>query len=314
MGSQKGLRPEDAGDAAEFVALMRRAKERSGLTYRELEQRAARHGDVLARSTLANALARHALPRPDLVAAFVRACEGEDQVERWLAARDRLAEAAPRTAAPEAPAAPRTAGALAARWFTGPGRVRRVTGMTAVGLAVATAAVLALSFPGDDDRAQRGEPVGADGPVRIRPVLSPGLCLTDGHTRDGRYPSEVAVHRPCAGAEPPVTRLVPAGNGTYRVSWYHPEHGTGCLVVLTTAPARDLLEPRNDCTAGTRFRVERVHGGDGADTDADEYVLRVDAGRCLGAADAEPAEGTEAVVRACTDAPAQRYLIGPSDG
>ncbi|GAA3226125.1 hypothetical protein GCM10020256_36290 [Streptomyces thermocoprophilus] len=83
--------PRTPPDAAAFVELMRAAKERSGLTYRELEARAAAHGDVLARSTLANALARNALPRADLVAAFVRACEGEERVPAWLAARDRLA-------------------------------------------------------------------------------------------------------------------------------------------------------------------------------------------------------------------------------
>ncbi|MFE2671379.1 helix-turn-helix domain-containing protein [Streptomyces mirabilis] len=53
---------------------MRRLKERSGLTYRELEVKAARNGDMLARSTLADVLGRTNLPRPDVLAAFVRAC------------------------------------------------------------------------------------------------------------------------------------------------------------------------------------------------------------------------------------------------
>jgi hypothetical protein len=76
---------------AEFVELMRRCKEASGSTYRQLEIRAAKNGDVLARSTLAGALSRAALPKADLLAAFVRACGvSEAEVAEWVAARQRL--------------------------------------------------------------------------------------------------------------------------------------------------------------------------------------------------------------------------------
>ncbi|GGO23543.1 hypothetical protein GCM10011576_44030 [Micromonospora parathelypteridis] len=87
-------RPDDAADPAEFVDLLRRLKDRSRLTYRQLEQRAASAGDVLARSTAADILRRSTLPRPEVVAAFVRACGAEDQVEAWLQARHRLAAGA----------------------------------------------------------------------------------------------------------------------------------------------------------------------------------------------------------------------------
>ncbi|MBD0425150.1 helix-turn-helix domain-containing protein [Streptomyces sp. TRM S81-3] len=87
------LDPGAARTPAEFVALLRRLKERSGLTYRQLEQKAAERGDVLARSTVADVLRREALPRAELVTALVRACGAEGDASLWLAARERLASA-----------------------------------------------------------------------------------------------------------------------------------------------------------------------------------------------------------------------------
>ena len=52
------LRPDEATDPAEFVEMLRELKDRSRLTYRQLEQRAAATGDVLARSTAADILRR----------------------------------------------------------------------------------------------------------------------------------------------------------------------------------------------------------------------------------------------------------------
>lgn len=85
------LAPETARTSAEYVALLRRLKERSGLTYRQLEQRAAERGEVLARSTLADVLRRDALPRAEVVSALVRACGvPETAIPAWLAVRERL--------------------------------------------------------------------------------------------------------------------------------------------------------------------------------------------------------------------------------
>ncbi|WP_371408699.1 hypothetical protein OG423_28125 [Micromonospora zamorensis] len=100
------LRPDEATDPAEFVDMLRQLKDRSRLTYRQLEQRAAATGDVLARSTAADILRRSTLPRPEVVAAFVRACGAEDQVETWLRARHRLAVGtyAPTSSPPVSPA------------------------------------------------------------------------------------------------------------------------------------------------------------------------------------------------------------------
>ncbi|MFV8128475.1 hypothetical protein [Streptomyces syringium] len=103
MDSRGNAHPERARDAAGYMELMRRLKDRSGLTYRQIEEAAAESGEILARSTLAGALARSALPRPELVSAFVRACGDGDRVQAWLQARDRIArQAGP---APDVPGA-----------------------------------------------------------------------------------------------------------------------------------------------------------------------------------------------------------------
>ncbi|MCZ7375512.1 helix-turn-helix domain-containing protein [Micromonospora sp. WMMC250] len=105
------LRPDEAADPAEFVDLLRQLKDRSRLTYRQLEQRAAAAGDVLARSTAADVVRRNTLPRPEVVAAFVRACGAGDEVEAWLRARHRLAVGAyaPESPTPDQASAHRTA-------------------------------------------------------------------------------------------------------------------------------------------------------------------------------------------------------------
>ena len=71
--------------SAEFVTRMRQLKTWSGLGFKQLEQRAARAGYQLPHSTLSASLSRAALPRPELLEAFVRAC-GVDAATtaRWL--------------------------------------------------------------------------------------------------------------------------------------------------------------------------------------------------------------------------------------
>ncbi|MDV9197088.1 helix-turn-helix transcriptional regulator, partial [Streptomyces sp. Wh19] len=66
--------PREARSTPEFIALLRLLKDVSGLTFRELSQRAEVVGDVLPRSTIANMLGRTSVPREELLAAFVRAC------------------------------------------------------------------------------------------------------------------------------------------------------------------------------------------------------------------------------------------------
>ncbi len=91
MEAQGEPDPAGAQDAAALVALMRELRERSGLTYRRLQERAAERGMALARSTISDVLARDALPRPEVLEAFVVACGAESRLGEWLAARERIA-------------------------------------------------------------------------------------------------------------------------------------------------------------------------------------------------------------------------------
>ena len=86
--------PEHVSTRAEFVAAMQALRERAQLTYRELEHKAQAAGDRLPRGTIASALSRGRIPREQTIASFVRACGGDrSAVERWLAARQRIASA-----------------------------------------------------------------------------------------------------------------------------------------------------------------------------------------------------------------------------
>jgi lambda repressor-like predicted transcriptional regulator len=88
--------PEEATTPAEFIDALRRLKEWTGWSYRELEKRARSAGQTLPRTTLSAALARPGLPREELVAALVCACGGSpDEVRRWVATRRQLAASRP---------------------------------------------------------------------------------------------------------------------------------------------------------------------------------------------------------------------------
>ncbi|MFI0238730.1 XRE family transcriptional regulator [Streptomyces sp. NPDC016845] len=316
----------------EFVALLRHRKEASGLTYRQLELRAAKNGDVLARSTLAGALSREALPKADLLTAFVRACGvGEEEVTEWEAARERLAAGgepgagadtvnaedagAAAVAGPDPEADDGRTGAGGPRGATSGGQLRRGgkrlvrarrRALLLVGGVVVCAALLIVAVQAvkDDDGGQGGADVPA-GAVTVRPVEGPDLCLSDGKDRAGRYDSLVAVFRSCANASPPVTELRATDDGRYRVHWYHPEHGPGCLVVRREGPPKGFLEPFDECGQGSPLRVERVR-----DTTS-TYVLEVTDAQCVtaGAQGERPVTGVEAVVRPCDGSAGQRFVI-----
>ncbi|SEG88974.1 hypothetical protein SAMN05444920_106349 [Nonomuraea solani] len=88
--------PEGATTPTEFVAALRRLKDWSGLSYRQMEKQAERCGLALPRTTISNALDRGRLPSELLVVAFVRAC-GCDQgeAEEWVRVRRRIAGGGP---------------------------------------------------------------------------------------------------------------------------------------------------------------------------------------------------------------------------
>lgn len=312
-----GVDPAEARTAREYVALLRELKEHSGLTYRQLEQRAAERDEVLARSTLADVLRRDALPRAEVVAALVRACGAERDVPAWLAARERLAAGDAGTDQEPPGTSPEAAGA---------GRGR--TALTATVASLGTVALLVVGavvlLPQDEGKPTGGTTHGeasttpsvTPGPAvgfsRVRPAHAPGFCLTDGTVRaDGSGESKlVAVQRPCAEAVPPRVHLHREADGLYQIRFHHPKFDSpGCLTVLDDGAFKGTLEPWDDCRAGGEsqwFRAERADGGD-------RWRLHSaqDDGLCVGIRGRAEESGAAAVVQRCTerDGDDQVFLI-----
>jgi hypothetical protein len=98
--------PAAATDETAFVAELRRLKNWSGHSFRQLERNATGNGDVLPSSTAATVLGKNRLPRAEVVAAFVRAC-GVADARPWLLARTRIADGTPVVHTPAPPRTPR---------------------------------------------------------------------------------------------------------------------------------------------------------------------------------------------------------------
>ncbi|MCE6994725.1 hypothetical protein LZG04_07870 [Saccharothrix sp. S26] len=220
------------------------------MTLRGLEEAAAGRGEVLARSTVADMLRKDALPRPDLLTAYVRAC-GVDEPEPWSRARQRLAAGVVAPVAATSPVRP-------------PWR-RPSLVLTAVVVAALAAVVLHRSAA-VTDTAPTGSPptaaalggTGGPGPdllplppgpsqVGLRAADAPELCLTEGRDGTGRYRSEIAALRPCQGRGPRVF-LEPVDEEFATIKWEHPvDKAIGCLTALRLDEATVLLEPRERC-------------------------------------------------------------------
>ncbi|WP_431976444.1 hypothetical protein [Micromonospora haikouensis] len=316
----ESVRPDGARDKAEFVQLLRLMKDRSGYTFRQLEQRAASHGEVLARSTVADMLVGRGLPRAELLAAFVRACtEDEAQVAAWLATLDRLARET--DAANGRDSAPRQSAHASGQGA--PEKPREVIWRALVRAAAAVTAAALLAVGGwllvrDTGRSPGTREAGpvpksplelpASGSVvRIHPARTPALCVTEGRERTGRYDSAVAVQRSCEDAEPPRTLLVPVDGDRFQIKWSHPQHGAGCLTVLTSGPATGMLEPWNDCAAGGPAQVFRVEP---VAAPLEGYRLRpVHSELCLGIRGDETVSGAELVQEPCTGEGDQTFRV-----
>lgn len=296
--------PDQARTVADLLRLLRQLRAEAGCSYRELERRAAANSDSLPRSTVADLLSKSALPRADLLAAFVRACGDEDRLDLWLRARARLAEAHRQPVAAPPPPSPRPF----RRWTSLVGGVFTV-------LAVA-AAVLKTGFGTPELRkAESAGPAASPPPiavvggrVRIRPVRTPDLCVTEGRDRAGLYDSAVAVQRPCADAEPPRTYLEPVRDDTVQIQWHHPKLGRRCLTVLGSGPVRHMLEPQNTCSDERfeqAFHVEPV----GLSASAPYRLRTAHSNLCLGLMHDDQAAGTEIVQEPCTGGADQQFLI-----
>lgn len=320
--------PEGAQTPEEFVAALRRLRLWSGLTYRQLEAKANANGDVLPVSTLASALGRSTLPREQLVEGLVRACGlTADDVDRWLAARKRIAmcgDVRPTATAPAAaesrpqPSVP--AGPPEPPAKSGPAMLVRLVlvGMALVGIGIGAYVLAPISTneasnptpPGVTTPAP-GLPLGGAGSwARIRPGQSAELCVSEGRDRSGGYQHAVAALRPCASATVPSTYLEPVGAGLMHIQWHHPEHGIGCLTVRDDGVGKDLIEPWNDCSDSrsqqlfTAEPVTRQRDG------APRFRLRIAyTGQCVGLRDETATPGVEVVRENCTGQADQEFLI-----
>ncbi|MFJ6016418.1 helix-turn-helix domain-containing protein [Streptomyces sp. NPDC092952] len=309
---ERGPDPRRARDASEFAALLRALKDASGLTFRELAQRAEAAGDVLPRSTIANMLARNSVPREELLAAFVRACgPGPDGVRDWLAVRAELAAHGHRTATGDAPAAPAgepPAGALSGEPPTVPLPVpaaprRRTRVLAAVVLAAAvlaagvTAAVLVPDGGRGGDRDGDRVKGPANGPVagrevRLRSVHS-GFCFSEERGTDRGWLYQV----PCGRETAPVFSLRPLGDETWRIATDHPDYGKGCTGVIDGAP--DAGAPLQDQECGLRGRAEEFLIRP-AGTPAEGYrIVPAHTRLCVGTEDRSAERGAKLVQMSC---------------
>ncbi|GGW55655.1 hypothetical protein GCM10010503_35930 [Streptomyces lucensis JCM 4490] len=296
----------------------------SGLSYRQLEGKAAARGDTLASSTMATALGRATLPREPFVAAFTRACGlGEADTERWLDARRRLAMAeqssGPRTdvepPGADEQAAPETAQADRESRSTHRHSLVRLIAAAAIGAGAALGVqtlVSSASAPHRttiDARPVQGLAILAVGSwAQIHPARTPRLCVTEGRDRTHHYATAIAAQYPCTRAVLPHTYIEPVGENLVEIQWHHPKYGIGCLTLLRDGPGRGLIEPRDDCAEDDptqQFRVEPI--GPPA---SGHFRLRPAAtGQCLSVRDQDTVEGAEMVQGRCSGARDQEFLI-----
>ncbi|MET8762416.1 RICIN domain-containing protein [Lentzea sp. NPDC004782] len=263
-----------------------------------MEEHAAEYGDVLPRSTVADMLRREALPRPELLAAFVRACGDGQHLAAWLSTRERLAvgtflDVEPAEVPSEAPS----------------GRRKRWLAATTAVVVVVIAAVVATVLLGGSSGPTA---LPSNGWYLLRPghIADRGLCVGEGSERNKRTDRELAVQRPCANLVPD-TYLETLGTGVYLIKWHHPVKGWGCLSV-DEASLDDgmLLAPRN-CTsaANQRFLFQPV-----SVPVPNGFVLRpVHSGKCVGllGGPSDVDAGAELSQETCSGQADQEFLLEP---
>ncbi|MER7791614.1 RICIN domain-containing protein [Streptomyces sp. NPDC097640] len=182
---ETGPDPKAARTAAEFVVAMRQLRSWSDLSYRQLERKAEAAGDVLPRATISGALSRDDLPREQLLAAFVRACGGDEEtVASWLTARRRLSIA---TSGSESPAASEAMSGAASGAVSG--------AAPAAGPAAASVAASEAAPEPDADAA-----VGAAGP-RASEAATPAVTPLHGPPSADPAERRHEISRPAEGAE-----------------------------------------------------------------------------------------------------------------
>lgn len=319
--------PEQAGTPAEFTAALRALRTWSGLTFRQLENKATAHGDTLPASTIATTLGRTTLARERFVDAFTRACGlDEEGIHRWLSIRQHIAtdEQPPARAVDDrdsqVPASGEPHPVRHPRWRPAAALVTagrhprwRLAAALVAAASLGAGGALGLSslFSGRESSAMpvtglRILPVGSW--ARIHPARNPDFCLTEGRDRTGRYETAVAAQQPCTEAVLPRVFLEPLGSNIAQIQWHHPKYGIGCLTVLQKGPGRDLLEPRDDCAdddEAQQFRIDLF----GPPAAGHFRIHPVSTGQCLSLRDQDTVAGTEIIQGRCSGALDQEFLI-----
>lgn len=286
------LGPCSAGSEEQFVVALRRLRERSGLTFKQIERLTAGGPLVLPASTLATALHRHTVPRPELVAALVRVCGGSpDTVSQWLALRESLVHPLGSGAEGPAPEDLTVAQELAGSEGEALGlsrtaemtlpsrRTRPVMRRPSAGGLVVLLCVVSLAgavglfklVTSSGDAARPDVVAGPADPSRDRSQLPQdarsvdgdllkigGLCLSEKGEHD---PSGLVQLSSCGRSFPP-RRLRPHGD-LWRVTTVHPKFGPGCMGVVTGSTVSGAALSDDFCgqVQTDRFILQRVAGG-----------------------------------------------------
>lgn len=328
----EGLAPPGVRDAAEFTAALRELRVRTGLSYRQLERRAARSGDVLPASTLSTALSRNTLPREQLLTAYIRACGGDDRtVESWTALRTTLAVASvkdpepaePTPAAATPPLTPPPTTAEPEPDPQPPSRTRRRLAMAAGVLALAAVVALAVALtdgtqaPAQNNATSTTHPTSTttaatqpppaqaprNGIQKIRLAHS-GLCIGEGPQQSNETRIVLGQHD-CATATPP-TELERLTDGTYRIKLHNAEYGVGCATVDYGGTHDGLLLAGDSCgpnRADQKFTLEPANGG---------HRLRSVPGAayCVGTLSGRTDPGVQLIQSPCNGQASQLFVFG----
>ncbi|NKZ06135.1 helix-turn-helix domain-containing protein [Actinomadura latina] len=253
------LDPSAATTEEQFVVALRRLRERSGLTYKEIERRtSAADGLPLPASTLATALHRRTVPRREIVATLVEVCGGD--ATRWLAARERLLH--PMPPEPSAPPAPdEPAESPTPQEDPAPPRPprSRTTAVLAAALAVAAiAAGIVLTRPSQNsDGHSQAAPSNPPPAVSGAKLELGGLCLSERpHDKTGLI---YLAH--CAQSFP--ARQLTQDGKFWRVTTQHPEFGPGCMGIVDASfkPGAPLSDDTCDRIQPDRFTLRTLAGG-----------------------------------------------------
>ncbi|MEU9839980.1 hypothetical protein AB0C69_12240 [Actinomadura sp. NPDC048032] len=276
MNDDAELDPFAMTTEEQFVVGLRRLRERSGLTFKEIERRtSAGSGLPLPSSTLATALHRNTVPRREIVEALVEVCDGD--VARWLTARERLLHPMPaEPSAPpvqdENPPAPSSDAAPPddavppddAGPAEEPGRLRSrprrgVAAVVAAAVAVAAiAAGIVLTHPSQGKGPSQAAPDASPArPSSGSTLLLGGFCLSE--RRNDRAGLVFLAH--CAESFPP--RQLTRDGEHWRVTTRHPQFGDGCMGVLDASfgPGSPMSDDTCDRTEPDLFTLRSSAGG-----------------------------------------------------